>query len=152
MNTIEDAKKVAWILGFLRAKLEAESSIRIKMYSPNFGANWEDAIDKSDPMVRLFDISDLPLLYAKISWLENDISIWLEIVIREYSIIMTVSESHEATSELPLNVPLRGFSSMETFRKKILPVIQNHILEYKSGEALDIFHGIKRLILEKTNK
>ncbi len=152
MNTIEEVKKVVWILGFIRSNLKSDSVIRIKMETCELNGYWPEGmtLPEDNAIGKLFDKTDLPLLYVEITWLEQKILTRLEIIIRENTIVLVIQESHDEVLGLPLNPALRGVCpSMETFRREILPVIMNHVSEYKSGEALQTFHDIRKFMLLK---
>ena len=152
MNTIEEVKKVVWILGFIRSKLKSDSPVKIKMETCELNGYWTEGrtLPEGSMIGTLFDITNLPLLYVEITWLEQKTLTHLDIIIRENIIVLVIQESHDNVSNLPLEAALRGVCpSMETFRREILPVITNYISEYKSGEALQTFHEIRKFMLLK---
>jgi len=149
MNTIEDAKKIDWILKVLQKKLKDSPAIRIRTEILSL----DEEIPEGGMLMGYFDIKNIPLLWSEIAWLQPSNLLTIILHVSEKEIAVVVMESHEVTKENPAKMGLKGiWYSMDTFRNVFLSELYNSILASEVEDVFAVHAKLIKIILEKADK
>jgi hypothetical protein len=146
MNTIEDAKKVALIFKYLKAKLSLDSGVKIDIEEINFDST-KLPTDLSAKIFIGFNVKDLPLLYIEVGWLTKHEYVRWTLIMSEHAIaIAIVISCDEETKNPPKVTSETGKCSLEFLRKEILVAIYGYVTGHNVEDLVPMFNSLRNLL------
>jgi hypothetical protein len=146
MNTIEDAKKVALIFKYLKAKLSPDSGVRIVIQEINFDSSTLPT-DVTDEIFVGFDVKNIPLLFVDVHWLGNYEHVRWALRVNELTSSITLGISCGEETKNPPAVCLEiGKCGMNFLRKEILVAIYGYVAGHNVRDLVPIFNNLRSFL------
>jgi hypothetical protein len=146
MNTIEDAKKVALIFKYLKAKLSPDSGVKIDIEEINFDST-KLSTDLSAKILVGFDVKDVPLLYVEVDWLTAHENVRWTLIMNEHKILVAIVIScDEETKNPPKVFSETGKCSLEFFRKELLVAIYTYVARHDTNNLVPMYNSLRNVL------